>query len=57
MVARVWNWSFGKGDIVNAQVIVPPRIIADHFATFVGLDYNLKAVVRDILNSDDFVRF
>lgn len=57
MVARVWNWGLGKGDIVNSHAPVPAQVIADQFALFVGRNYNLKAVIRAVFTSDDFVSF
>jgi hypothetical protein len=57
VVARVWNWGFGKGDIVNSHAPVPGEVIADQFALFVGRNYNLKVVIRSIFTSADFVRF
>jgi len=56
-VARVWNWAFGKGDIVDALSIVPDQTIAAQVASFAGNGYRLKQTIYEVFTSDDFVRF
>lgn len=56
-VARIWNWAFGKGDIVAALALVPPEVISAQIELFKSSGYNLKAVIRSVFTSDDFVKF
>jgi hypothetical protein len=56
-VARVWNWAFGKGDIVASLAIVPATVIESQIALFKTTNYNLKEVIRSVFTSDDFVKF
>jgi hypothetical protein len=56
-VARVWNWAFGKGDIVAALALVPPEVIQKQITEFGADGYKLKTVIRSVFTSDDFVKF
>jgi hypothetical protein len=56
-VARVWNWAFGKGDIVAALALVPSSTIQTQLGEFSASGYQLKGVVRSVFTSDDFVKF
>jgi hypothetical protein len=56
-VARLWNWAVGRGDIVNALAVVPTSVTDGLTSTYFAGGYRIKAVVRDIYTSDDFVRF
>ncbi len=57
MVSRVWNWAMGHGDIVAQAEIVPDSISVPLAARFVASGHDLRATVRDVFTSDDFVRF
>jgi hypothetical protein len=56
-VKRMWNYAMSRGDIVDNEAPVPDSVIADHVVSFEANNYNMRAVLRDILLSDDFVRF
>jgi hypothetical protein len=57
MVARVWNYAMGKGDIVAALALVPSEVIRSQLNDLRTNGYRLKAVIRDVFTSDDFVKF
>lgn len=57
MVARVWNYAMGKGDIVTALSLVPPSTTGNIVADFQTNGYRLKEVFRQAFTSDDFVKF
>lgn len=56
-IARLWNWSLGKGDIVDTLSIVPSAIIADQVGAFTQNGYKLRDAIVAVYTSDDFVRF
>jgi hypothetical protein len=56
-VKRMWNYAMSRGDIVDNETPVPDRVVETFVAGFEANDYNMRAVLRDILLSDDFVRF
>lgn len=56
-VARMWNYAMSRGDIVETGSKVSDVVIAPIVAEFVANGFNLKAALRSILLSDDFVRF
>jgi hypothetical protein len=56
-VARVWDWAFSHGDIVNDFATVPPTVTAPFVQSFTAGGMKLKATIRAIFVSDDFVRF
>ncbi|MFO0755422.1 MAG: hypothetical protein U0359_02960 [Byssovorax sp.] len=56
-VRRMWNFALSKGDIVNDAADVPNEVIKPYVTVFTGGNYNLRAVLRAMLVSDDFVRF
>jgi hypothetical protein len=57
MVARVWNWGLGKGDIVATLAMVPPSVIEGQVMLFQSSSYDLKQVIRSVFTADDFVKF
>lgn len=56
-VKRIWNYAMSRGDIVENETPVPNAVIAVHAETFKANGFRVKAVLRDILLSDDFVSF
>jgi len=57
LVARLWNWALGKSDIVDSSTRVPPATIDAQVAAFSAGDHRVRAALRNIFTSDDFVRF
>jgi hypothetical protein len=56
-VARAWNWAMSKTDIVNDLSLVPNSVIAPIEQQFTSSGYKMKAVLKSIFTSDDFVKF
>lgn len=56
-VQRAWNWAMSKDDIVTALATVPDTTIADQWSLFQTGGYKLKAVLKSIFTSDNFVKF
>ena len=56
-VKRMWNYAMSRGDIVDNETPVPDTVISDLVTDFEANDYNMRQVLKDILVSDDFVRF
>jgi len=56
-VARMWNFTMSKEDIVNDLSTVPPEVLAPYLSEFTSNGMNLKQVLRSMFTSDDFVRF
>jgi hypothetical protein len=58
IVSRVWNWAFGKGDIVTDLHTVPRSVLGDLVDEhYTGSGGHLLPVIRAIYTGDDFVRF
>ncbi|MBK6516298.1 MAG: DUF1549 domain-containing protein [Polyangiaceae bacterium] len=57
VVARVWNFAMSKEDIVADLATVPFGVVEPHITKFDTNGQDLKAVLRDILLSEDFVSF
>lgn len=57
MVARVWNWGLGHGDIVNTLSLVPSETIAQQLADFQANDYNMRELIYQIFISEDFTKY
>lgn len=57
VVARLWNWALGKADIVDRSTRVPAATIAQQVAAFEAGGHRIRAALRNIFTSDDFVRF
>jgi hypothetical protein len=57
VVARVWNWGLGRGDIVDTLSVVPSAIIDQQVADFQANGYNMKELMYDVYTSDDFVTY
>jgi hypothetical protein len=56
-VARMWNFAMSKEDIVSDLATVPTEVLAPYIDEFNANGMDLKAVLRSMLTSDDFVRF
>jgi hypothetical protein len=56
-VNRVWDWAFSRGDIVNDLATIPTDVTASIVSDFTKNGMNLKAAIREVFTSDDFVRF
>lgn len=56
-VARMWNWAFGKGDIVDTLAVVPSEVIATQVAALRGNGMRLRPILLSVFTSDDFVKF
>jgi hypothetical protein len=56
-VNRIWDWAFSRGDIVNDLATVPTDVTASYVTDFTTGGLKLKAIIREIYTSDDFVRF
>ena len=57
MVARVWNWGFGHGDIVDTLSVVPSETIAQQVSDFQQNGYNMRELIYQIFTSEDFTRY
>jgi hypothetical protein len=56
-VKRMWNYAMSRGDIVDNETPVPNSVIEDLATDFDANNHNMRQVLKDILVSDDFVRF
>ncbi len=56
-VRRMWNYVMSKGDIVIDAADVPNEVIKPYLTVFTGGNYNLRAVIKAMITSDDFARF
>jgi hypothetical protein len=56
-VARTWNWAMSKTDIVNDLAVVPTVVIDSLTKDFVANNQNMKALIKRVFTSDDFVKF
>jgi hypothetical protein len=56
-VNRVWNLAMSRGDIVNDLATIPPVVTDPLLADFKANGMKLKAVIRSVFTSDDFVKF
>ena len=56
-VTRVWNWAFSRGDVVNDIAPVPTSVTDSYLAAFQANGLKVKALIRGIFTSDDFVKF
>jgi hypothetical protein len=55
-VARLWNFTMSKEDIVLEQATVPAEVLAPYVQVYHDSGENLKSVLRTMFTSDDFVR-
>ncbi len=56
-VARIWNFTMSKEDIVSDLATVPAAVLKPYLAEFEGNGQNLKKTLRAMLTSDDFTHF
>jgi Protein of unknown function (DUF1549) len=56
-VKRVWNYAMSRGDIVDNETPVPGSVVAEYVDYFENNNYDLKATLREMLLSEDFVSF
>lgn len=56
-VARTWNWAMGHGDVIGNADVVPADVLAAALATYRSEGHDLRAALRTIFTSDDFLRF
>ncbi len=56
-VTRIWNWAFSRGDAVNDGATVPDSVTDSYLADFTTNGMKVKALIREVFTSDDFVRF
>jgi hypothetical protein len=56
MTARLWNFAFGKEDIVSDLATVPFKVVEPHVLEL-DQSRDLKATLRGIFASEDFVSF
>ena len=56
-VTRVWNWAFSRGDVVGDVATVPTSVTDSYLAAFTAGGMNVKALIRSVFTSDDFVQF
>ena len=57
MVARLWNFTMSKEDIVTDLSTVPSEVLERYEAELYDSGMNLKAVLRKMFTSEDFIRF
>ncbi len=57
VIARLWNWAFGKLDIVDGATRVPAATIERQVAAFEASGHRIRGALLDIFTHDDFVRF
>jgi hypothetical protein len=56
-VNRLWDFVMSRGDIVNDLATVPPVVTQPYAADFTANGMNVKRELRNMLTSDDFVKF
>jgi hypothetical protein len=56
-VARMWNFTMSKEDIISDLATVPAAVLKPYLAEFEGNGQNLKKTLRAMLTSDDFTHF
>ena len=57
LVARVWNWAMGKGDVVASLSLVPASVIRAQVESFEAGGYDLKQIIREVYTHDDFTKW
>ncbi len=56
-VTRVWNFAMGHGDVVSNVDVVPGAVIEPIVDAYVAGGHDLRATLRTVFTSSDFVRF
>lgn len=57
IVTREWNYAMSRGDVVNDLATVPSVVTASLVTDFTSNGMKIKRLLRNILTSDDFVKF
>lgn len=57
MVARLWNFTMSKEDIVSDLATVPTRVVETHIAELEQNGGNLRETLKSMFKSEDFTRF
>lgn len=57
VVARLWNWMMGRGDVVDARALVPDEALQPLCSSFEDNGLRIRDALRSITRHDDFVRF
>lgn len=57
VVTRLYNFAMSKEDVVNDLSTVPFEVLDPYMATYYQNDMNLKATLRAVFTSADFVRY
>jgi hypothetical protein len=56
-VNRFWNFVMSRGDIVNDLATVPPVVTQPFVSDFTANGLTVKRLLKNMLTSDDFVKF
>jgi len=56
-VTRVWNWAMGHGDVIASVDVVPDVVTQPIVDEYVSSGHDLRAAVRAVFTSNDFVSF
>jgi len=56
-VTRVWNWAMGHGDVIASVDVVPDVVTQPIVDEYVASGHDLRAAVRAVFTSNDFVSF
>jgi len=56
-VARMWNFTMSKEDIVNDLATVPDEVLGTYKTKFAASGMDLKATLKQMFLSDDFTKF
>jgi len=56
-VARMWNFTMSKEDIVNDLATVPDEVLGTYKTKFAASGMDLKETLKQMMLSDDFTKF
>jgi len=56
-VARVWNWAFGKTDIVDTLQEVPLETVQTQLTNFTQNGFKMKDLIYAVFTDDNFTKF
>lgn len=56
-VTRMYNFAMSKEDVVDSLATVPYEVLDEYMITYYQTGFNLKATLKQIFTSADFVRF
>jgi len=57
LTARLWNFAMSKEDIVSGLAVVPDEVIGVYVSELIENGGNMRAVLKAMLMSEDFVSF